>query len=160
MKIAIFFGSISDKGIMKNATEILKIFNVNYKCYIISAHRIPEILINTIKKVESEKTDLIIAGAGLSAHLPGIISSRTIIPVIGVPIYSKNGLLGGIDSLFSIIQMPKDVPIAAVGINNSYNAALFSIHILSMKYPEIKKKLIKFRINIKERLLNEIEQDL
>ncbi|WP_185865135.1 5-(carboxyamino)imidazole ribonucleotide mutase [Blattabacterium cuenoti] len=161
MRVIVIIGSISDKIIMKSAVDMLKIFQINYKCYVISAHRLPNTLSKILKKLEDENTDLIIAGAGLSAHLPGIISSKTIIPVIGVPIYnSKNSLLGGIDALSSITQMPKGVPIASVGINNSYNAALLAVHILSMKYIFLKKSLIKFRKNIQKKLENEIEQHL
>ncbi|ACY40492.1 phosphoribosylaminoimidazole carboxylase catalytic subunit [Blattabacterium sp. (Blattella germanica) str. Bge] len=161
VKVAIFIGSVSDKPTMKAATEILKKFNVHYTSYVISAHRLPDILSNTIKKIESEGTDLIIAGAGLSAHLPGIISSKTILPVIGVPIYHcNNGLLGGVDALLSMVQMPKDVPVATVGINNSYNAALLAIHILSIKNINLKKSLLEFRMKIRKKLANEIEQYL
>ncbi|WP_185854938.1 5-(carboxyamino)imidazole ribonucleotide mutase [Blattabacterium cuenoti] len=161
MKVAIFCGSISDKSTMKIAEEVLNKFNINNKTYVISAHRLPDILSNTIKKIESTKEmELIIAGAGLSAHLPGVISSKTILPVIGVPIHSNNGLLGGLDALFSMIQMPKDVPVATVGINNAYNAALLAIHILAIKYNEIKKLLLKFRMERREKLVTEIEQYL
>ncbi|AFJ90602.1 5-(carboxyamino)imidazole ribonucleotide mutase [Blattabacterium sp. (Blaberus giganteus)] len=162
MKVAIFFGSISDKSIMKITAEVLKKFSINYKSYVISAHRLPDILSSTIKEIESEGTDVIIAGAGLSAHLPGIISSKTILPVIGVPIHCHNnyGSLGGIDALFSMVQMPKDVPVATVGINNSYNAALFAVHILAIKYQNIRKLLLKFRTKKKEKLITEIKQHL
>ncbi|QIK16825.1 5-(carboxyamino)imidazole ribonucleotide mutase [Blattabacterium sp. DPU] len=162
MKVAIFFGSISDKSIMKITAEVLKQFNINYKSYVISAHRLPDILSNIIKEIESEGIDVIIAGAGLSAHLPGFISSKTIIPVIGVPIHCNNnyGSLGGIDALLSMIQMPKDVPVATVGINNSYNAALLAIHILSIKYKDIRKLLLKFRMKKKDKLITEIKQRL
>ncbi|WP_185858653.1 5-(carboxyamino)imidazole ribonucleotide mutase [Blattabacterium cuenoti] len=163
MKVAIFFGSISDKSTMKNAADMLKKFDISYKSYVISAHRLPDILSNTIKKIESEGTDLIIAGAGLSAHLPGFISSKTILPVIGVPIHHCNnsyGSLGGIDALFSIVQMPKNVPVATVGINNSYNAALLAIHILSIKYKNIRKSLLKFRMETTDKLKTKIEQYL
>lgn len=164
-KIAIFLGSSSDKPIMKKGVDILNKFNIGYKSYVISAHRLPDILSNTIKKVESKGIDLIISGAGLSAHLPGIIASKTILPVIGIPFHncmnkSGEGSLGGLDALFSIIQMPKDIPVATVGINNSYNAALLAIHILAMKYENIKKLLVEFRMEKKERLLSEIEQHL
>ncbi|WP_185858088.1 5-(carboxyamino)imidazole ribonucleotide mutase [Blattabacterium cuenoti] len=159
MKVAIFFGSISDKSIMKITAEVLKQFNINYKSYAISAHRLPNVLSTTIKQIESEGTDVIIAGAGLSAHLPGFISSQTILPVIGVPIHGHNSL-GGMDALLSIVQMPKDVPVATVGINNSYNAALLAIHILAIKYQDIRKLLLKFRMKKKERLITEIKQHL
>ncbi|WP_185876965.1 5-(carboxyamino)imidazole ribonucleotide mutase [Blattabacterium cuenoti] len=160
MKVAIFIGSVSDKKNMKAASEILSRFKIDYKSYVISAHRLPDILSETIKKIESEGVDLIIAGAGLSAHLPGIISSKTILPVIGVPIFNNNGLLGGVDALFSIVQMPKDVPVATVGINNSYNAALLAVRILSIKNKDLKKLLLKFRMEIRKKLENEIEQYL
>ncbi|WP_185861403.1 5-(carboxyamino)imidazole ribonucleotide mutase [Blattabacterium cuenoti] len=162
MKVAIFFGSLSDRSIMKITSEVLKTFNISYKSYVISAHRLPDILSETIKKVESEGSDVIIAGAGLSAHLPGIISSKTILPVIGVPIHCNNnyGSLGGIDALFSMIQMPKDVPVATVGINNSYNAALLAIHILAIKYQNIRELLLKFRMKKKKKLITEIKQNL
>ncbi|WP_185851704.1 5-(carboxyamino)imidazole ribonucleotide mutase [Blattabacterium cuenoti] len=161
MKIAIFCGSISDKIIMKSADKILNKFNISYKTYVISAHRLPDVLSEKIKKIEIEEgVELIIAGAGLSAHLPGFIASKTVLPVIGVPIYhdhNKNGSLGGIDALFSMVQMPKYIPVATVGINNAYNAALLAIHILSIKYKDIKESLLKFRMDAKEKLINEIE---
>ncbi|WP_185871777.1 5-(carboxyamino)imidazole ribonucleotide mutase [Blattabacterium cuenoti] len=162
MQVAIFLGSVSDKSIMKVTAELLNQFNINYKSYIISAHRLPDILSKTIKEIESEETDVIIAGAGLSAHLPGVISSKTIIPVIGIPIYcsNNNNSLGGIEALFSIVQMPKYVPVATVGINNSYNAALLAVHILAIKYQNIRKLLIKFREKEKEKLINKIKIDL
>ncbi|BAM99455.1 5-(carboxyamino)imidazole ribonucleotide mutase [Blattabacterium cuenoti] len=162
MKVAIFFGSISDQSIMKITEKVLHQFNISYKSYVISAHRLPDILSNTIKKIESEGTDVIIAGAGLSAHLPGFISSKTILPVIGVPIHCHNnyGSLGGIDALLSMVQMPKDVPVATVGINNSYNAALFAIYILATKYQNIKKLLLEFKMKKKEKLITEIKQHL
>ncbi|WP_341657746.1 5-(carboxyamino)imidazole ribonucleotide mutase [Blattabacterium cuenoti] len=163
MKVAIFFGSISDKSIMKITAEVLHKFNISYKSYVISAHRLPDILSNTIKRIESEGTEVIIAGAGLSAHLPGFISSKTILPVIGIPIHCNNnnyGSLGGIDSLLSMVQMPKDVPVATVGINNSYNAALFAIHILATKYKNLRKLLLEFKMKKKEKFITEIKQHL
>ncbi|AER40524.1 MAG: 5-(carboxyamino)imidazole ribonucleotide mutase [Flavobacteriales bacterium] len=157
MKVAIFCGSRSDKPTMKISEEILNKFNIKNQTYVISAHRLPDILSHTIREIESVKeVEVIIAGAGLSAHLPGIIASKTILPVIGVPILDKkNGLLGGMDALFSIVQMPKDVPVATVGINNAYNAALLSVHILAVKYKEIKESLLKFR---KDKLFTKIEK--
>ncbi|WP_185878007.1 5-(carboxyamino)imidazole ribonucleotide mutase [Blattabacterium cuenoti] len=161
MKVSIFIGSKSDIPFIKDAIEIFKQFKINYNCYIISAHRLPNILLNTIKKIEYENIEIIIAGAGLSAHLPGIISSQTIIPVIGIPICNtNNSTLGGIDALFSITQMPKGIPVATVGINNSYNAAIIAIHFLSLKYDNLKKLLVKFREKTKKKLENEIEKYL
>ncbi|WP_185882527.1 5-(carboxyamino)imidazole ribonucleotide mutase [Blattabacterium cuenoti] len=161
MKVLIFCGSQSDKKIMNIAENTLNKFNIENTTYIISAHRLPDVLSDKIKEIEYEqKTDLIIAGAGLSAHLPGIIASKTIIPVIGVPIYNiDNGLLGGLDATISILQMPKGVPVATVGINNAYNAALLAVHILSIKDKNVKTSLIKFRIENTKLLMKQIKNN-
>lgn len=152
MKVAVIFGSRSDVEKMKGAAAALSEFNVEYKAFILSAHRVPEKLLETIKKIEEEGFDCIIAGAGLAAHLPGVIASQTILPVIGVPI---NAALGGMDALLSIVQMPKSIPVAAVGINNSYNAGMLAVQILSLKYPILKEKLIEYRKNMKEKFIND-----
>ncbi|QCX34788.1 5-(carboxyamino)imidazole ribonucleotide mutase [Caloramator sp. E03] len=155
MKVAIIFGSKSDKDVMKGAAEALKEFNIEYKALILSAHRVPEKLLETLKKLEEEGFECIIAGAGLAAHLPGVIASHTILPVIGVPI---NASLNGLDSLFSIVQMPKSIPVATVGINNSYNAGMLAVEILSLKYPDLKEKLKLYRQNMKEKFIKENEE--
>ena len=105
--------------------------------------------------MKREGFECIIAGAGLAAHLPGVIASHTILPVIGVPI---NASLNGLDSLFSIVQMPKSIPVATVGINNSYNAGMLCIEILSLKYEELKEKLKVYRIEMKEKFISENEE--
>lgn len=155
MKVAIIFGSKSDTDKMKGAADALKEFNVEYKAYILSAHRVPEKLKETLENLENEGYECIIAGAGLAAHLPGVIASYTTLPVIGVPI---NASLSGLDSLLSIVQMPKSIPVATVAINNSYNAGMLAVEILSIKYPELKKKLIDYRINMKEKFIKENEE--
>jgi len=155
MKVAIIFGSKSDKDIMKGAAELLKEFGVEYKAYILSAHRVPEKLMEVIHNLEEEGFECIIAAAGLAAHLPGVIASHTTVPVIGVPI---NGALEGMDSLLSIVQMPKSIPVATVGINNSFNAAMLSIEILSIKYPELKEKLKNYRTEMKAKFIKENEE--
>ncbi|SKA73660.1 5-(carboxyamino)imidazole ribonucleotide mutase [Clostridium sp. USBA 49] len=152
MKVAIIFGSKSDIQVMKGASDALKEFNVEHKAYILSAHRVPEKLMEVIKELEEQGYDCIIAGAGLAAHLPGVIASHTILPVIGVPI---NAALNGLDSLFSIVQMPKSIPVAAVAINNSYNAGILAVEILSLKYPELKEKLKNYRQNMKDKFIKE-----
>lgn len=153
MKVAIFFGSSSDTETMKKAGAVLKDFGVEYNAWILSAHRSAELLKQTVAKVESEDYEVIIAGAGLAAHLPGVIASMTVLPVIGVPLEclsidlkgrTSNGL-GGTDALFSIVQMPKQIPVATVGINNAANAAYLAVEILAIKYPHLKEKLLKFR---------------
>ncbi|AWI03357.1 5-(carboxyamino)imidazole ribonucleotide mutase [Clostridium drakei] len=155
MKVAIIFGSKSDTEKMKGAANALKEFGIDYKAYILSAHRVPEKLMETIKNIENEGCECIIAGAGLAAHLPGVIASHTILPVIGVPI---NAAIGGMDSLLAIVQMPKSIPVATVGINNSYNAGMLAVQMLSLKYPEIKEKLKKYRKDMKEKFIKDNEE--
>jgi 5-(carboxyamino)imidazole ribonucleotide mutase len=150
MKAAIFFGSKSDVPIMKKAADVFKEFGVSYTARAISAHRSPELLAETIRSLEADGAEVIIAGAGLAAHLPGVIASQTLIPVIGVPIAS--GGLGGLDALLSIVQMPKPVPVAAVGVDNAANAAYLACEMLAMKYPELQKSLTNFRQKMKEEL--------
>ncbi len=153
MRVSIIYGSKSDKDIMSKAGDLLSEFGVEYKEYILSAHRVPEKLTEVLRKLEEEEGhECIIAGAGLAAHLPGVIASHTTLPVIGVPI---NAALGGMDSLLSIVQMPKSIPVATVGINNSFNAAMLSIQILSLKYPELKEKLDLYRKDMKEKFIKD-----
>lgn len=157
MKVAIIFGSKSDKEIMRGAADVLKEFGIEYKASILSAHRVPEKLTEEIKFLEENNFECIIAGAGLAAHLPGVIASQTVMPVIGVPI---NAALNGLDSLFSIVQMPKAIPVATVGINNSYNAGMLAVQILSIKYPEVLIKLKKFRVSMKEKFIKENNEEV
>lgn len=124
MKVAIFFGSQSDKDKMKGAATCLKEFGVEFEAYVLSAHRVPEKLEEVLIDVEKRGAEVIIAGAGLAAHLPGVIASKVLMPVIGVPL---NGAIGGLDALYSIVQMPKSIPVATVGIDNSYNAGMLAV---------------------------------
>lgn len=148
MKVAIFFGSKSDTEKMKKAAEVLKEFGVEYKAFVISAHRAGELLHKTVKQCEADGFEVIIAGAGLAAALPGVIAGITPLPVVGVPLEcisaGSNGL-GGMDALLSIVQMPPQIPVATVGIGNAKNAAYLAVQILSIKYPELKEKLLAFR---------------
>lgn len=152
MKVAIFFGSKSDTEIMKGAANVLKEFEIEYKAFILSAHRVPEKLVETIKDIEAQGCEVIIAGAGLAAHLPGVIASQTTLPVIGVPI---NGAINGLDSLYSIVQMPKSIPVATVGINNSYNAGMLAVQMLSIKYEDMKERLNLYRKEMKEKFIKD-----
>ena len=152
MKVAIFFGSKSDTDVMKGAANCLREFGVDFKAYILSAHRVPEKLTETLREAEENRCEVVIAGAGLAAHLPGVIASQTTMPVIGVPI---NGAVEGLDSLFSIVQMPKSIPVATVGIDNSYNAAMLAVQILALNDESINSKLISFRKNMKEQFIIE-----
>jgi 5-(carboxyamino)imidazole ribonucleotide mutase len=150
--VLIIFGSKSDTDKMKGAAAALKEFSITFKAQILSAHRVPEKLEEVVKDFESGGGKVIIAGAGLAAHLPGVIASKTVLPVIGVPI---NGAIGGLDALFSIVQMPKAIPVATVGINNSYNAGLLAVQILSLTSNELKTKLIESRNSMKAKFIEE-----
>ena len=140
MKVAIFFGSKSDTEIMRGAANCLKEFGVEYKAFVLSAHRVPEKLEETLREVESQGYEVVIAGAGLAAHLPGVIASQTTMPVIGVPC---KGAIEGLDALFSIVQMPKSIPVATVGINNAYNAGMLAVQMLAVGDKELKSKLVE-----------------
>jgi 5-(carboxyamino)imidazole ribonucleotide mutase len=148
MKVAVFFGSKSDTEKMTKAADVLKEFGVDYEAYILSAHRAGDLLRQTVRKVEKDGCEVIIAGAGLAAALPGVIAGETTLPVIGVPLESistgSNGL-GGIDALLSIVQMPPQIPVATVGIGNAKNAGYLAVEILAVKYPELRSKLVDFR---------------
>lgn len=152
MQVAIFFGSKSDTEVMRGAANALKEFGIEYKAFVLSAHRVPEKLEETLEEIESQGCQVIIAGAGLAAHLPGVIASKTILPVIGVPVKAA---LEGVDALYSIVQMPKSIPVATVGINNSYNAGILAVQMLSVNNQELKNKLKQFRIDMKKKFIEE-----
>ncbi|MEI0608773.1 5-(carboxyamino)imidazole ribonucleotide mutase [Brachyspira pilosicoli] len=158
MKVAIIFGSRSDTDKMKNAALCLKEFGIEYKAFVLSAHRVPEHLEKTIKDIENQNFEVIIAGAGLAAHLPGVIASKTILPVIGVPISAS--VLDGMDALLSIVQMPKPITVATVGINNSYNAGMLAVEMLSLKYEIVRNKLIEYRKKMKEDFISDNEKPI
>ncbi|MFN3568010.1 MAG: 5-(carboxyamino)imidazole ribonucleotide mutase [Caldimicrobium sp.] len=148
MKVGIIMGSDSDLPVMKEAAEVLENFGVPYEITIVSAHRTPQRMYEYAKTAEERGIEVIISGAGGSAHLPGMTASITTLPVIGVPIMSK--ALKGIDSLLSIVQMPAGIPVATVAINNAKNAALLAVQILALKYPELREKLKNYRENLKK----------
>jgi 5-(carboxyamino)imidazole ribonucleotide mutase len=143
--VSIIMGSTSDWETMKNASDILKDFDVAHECKIVSAHRTPDLLFEFAKTAESRGIEVIIAGAGGAAHLPGMCASQTVLPVLGVPVQSK--ALSGIDSLLSIVQMPAGIPVGtlAIGTAGAKNAALLAISILANSRPELRKKLKNFR---------------
>ncbi len=150
--VGIIMGSISDWEYMKGASEILREFGVPHERKVVSAHRTPEMMYEYAKSAEERGIEVIIAGAGGAAHLPGMVASLTTLPVIGVPVPSKH--LSGIDSLYSIVQMPAGVPVATVAIGNSTNAGLLALRILSIKYPEIAKKLKDYKEKLREKVMN------
>lgn len=157
MHVTIIFGSKSDTDVMRGAARCLEQFNVSYTAHVLSAHRVPEKLEEVLAAAEEKGTECIIAGAGLAAHLPGVIASKTTLPVVGVPVKSA---LEGLDSLLSIVQMPKNIPVATVGINNSFNAGMMAVEILAIKYPELKEQLKQFRVDMKESFIKENEGEI
>jgi 5-(carboxyamino)imidazole ribonucleotide mutase len=148
--IGILMGSESDLPVMEKAAAVLKEVDVPYEMEISSAHRLPEKTANYAKASRGRGIEVLIAGAGMAAHLAGVLASHTTLPVIGVPI--KSGALNGADALYSTVQMPPGVPVATVGIDGAKNAAYLACEILSIKYPEIAKKLEMFRKKTKKSL--------
>jgi 5-(carboxyamino)imidazole ribonucleotide mutase len=148
--IGILMGSESDFPVMEKAAEVLKEMGVPYEMEISSAHRLPEKTARYAKEARRRGIEVLIAGAGMAAHLAGVLASHTTLPVIGVPI--KSGALNGADALYSTVQMPPGVPVATVGIDGAKNAAYLACEILSIKYPEIAKKLEDFRSKTKKSL--------
>ncbi len=146
--VSIIMGSDSDLEVMKGAAEILDEFGIGYEITVASAHRTPERVFRYVSEAEKKGVEVIIAGAGGAAHLPGFIAAITNLPVIGVPINSSS--IGGLDSLLSIAQMPSGVPVATVAINNSKNAGILASQILAIKYPDIKAKLQDYRMKLKK----------
>ncbi len=140
--IGIIMGSDSDWPTMKEAAGIIEEFGVRYEKKVVSAHRTPEVMAQYGKEARERGLKIIIAGAGGAAHLPGMTAAYTTLPVIGVPV--KTSALGGLDSLYSIVQMPNGVPVATVAIGKAGNAGLLALRILSINNPEIEKKLGKF----------------
>ena len=142
-RVAVIMGSISDRGTMEKATELLDELGIYYEMKVLSAHRTPDLLFEYIKQIEEKGYKVIIAGAGGAAHLPGVIASQTLLPVIGVPIETK--VMGGLDSLLSMVQMPAGVPVATMGIGNAKNAGLMAARILAINNIELRKKLENYK---------------
>jgi len=149
--VGVIMGSKSDWDIMKNCCDTLKSFNINYDVRVISAHRTPKRLERFLKECEKKDVKVIIAAAGGAAHLAGVTAALTTIPVLGVPIES---VLKGIDSLLSTVQMPAGVPVAtlAIGKAGAINSALFAIAMLSNAYPDIGKKLKRYRADFEKKV--------
>ncbi len=147
-KAAIIMGSDSDYPVLENCLKILEDFGVDTTVMVCSAHRTPEKAAQIAREAESNGFGVIIAAAGKAAHLPGVLASYTVLPVIGLPIQSST--LDGLDSLLSIVQMPAGIPVATVAINGSENAALLAIQILAGKYPDLRTKMHLYREKMKQ----------
>ncbi len=147
-KVGILMGSDSDLPIMKKAADMLEKFGVDYEMTIISAHRMPDIFVDYASKAEERGVEVIIAGAGGAAHLPGMCAALYDLPVIGIPIHTKS--LGGVDSLYSIVQMPSGIPVATVSIDGAANAAILAARILAVSDRELRGRLKAYRQEMKE----------
>jgi 5-(carboxyamino)imidazole ribonucleotide mutase len=155
-KVMILMGSDSDLPVMEKVAEVLKEFDVPYEMHISSAHRLPDRTAELARSARDRGIEVIIAGAGMAAHLAGVVAAHTTLPVIGVPL--KSGALNGVDALYSTVQMPPGIPVATVAIDGAKNAAYLACSILSIKYPEIAGHLEAFRAKTRERLIKVSEE--
>lgn len=147
-RVLIIIGSKSDMPVMDKGVKTLNEFGISSDLIVASAHRNPKEVVK-ISQNAHNKFDLVIAGAGMAAHLPGVVASNTLLPVIGVPIYSES--LSGFDALYSIVQMPPGIPVATVAINGAVNAAILAAEILAAKYPKLSAALVKYRKKISQK---------
>ena len=145
-------GSTSDYDVMSAAVETLDAFEVPYEKRVISAHRTPDLMFEYARSAKANGIDVIIAGAGGAAHVAGVIAGLTTVPVIGVPIRTQ--MMGGLDSLLSIVQMPGGIPVATVAINGAKNAALLAVQMLAIKYEDLAAKLEEFRKKQTQKVLD------
>ena len=149
--VAIIMGSDSDLPIMKDSAKFLDNMGISYEMKILSVHRCPDEAIDYAKNLKNRGVKAIIAGAGAAAHLPGIFAAVNTCPVIGVPIHSK--ALNGIDSLYSIVQMPSGIPVATVAINGAKNAAILATQIIGVSNEDIRNKLADFKAGLKDAVM-------
>ena len=156
MKAAIVMGSKSDYPVAERAEAILREFGVDFETRIISAHRTPRVAEEFASKAEDNGIEVIIAAAGKAAHLGGVLAAYTAMPVIGLPV--KSSTLDGLDSLLSIVQMPKGVPVATVAIDGAENAALLAVQILSVKYPELRAKMKAYKIKMEQEIIRQDQE--
>ena len=149
LKVAVIMGSKSDMDIMKNTADVLGKMGIDHEILVMSAHRQPEKVQAFCSSARDNGIEVIIAGAGAAAHLPGVIASWTTLPVIGVPIASSE--LNGVDSLYAIVQMPAGIPVAtvAIGVAGAKNAAYLAAQILGLKYPEVAQSYENYRTELK-----------
>ena len=149
-KVGILMGSKSDLDVVKPAVSVLKRFGVETEVRVISAHRTPDEAHEFAANARENGMEVVICAAGKAAHLGGVIASLTTLPVIGLPV--KTDMMGGLDSLLSIVQMPSGIPVATVGVNAGENAGLLAIQILGIKYPELAQKLAEHKQSMREKI--------
>jgi 5-(carboxyamino)imidazole ribonucleotide mutase len=151
MKVGILMGSKNDYPVVERAETVLDAFDVAYTTRIISAHRTPSAAEAFSKGAEGDGIEVIIAAAGKAAHLAGVIAANTPLPVIGLPV--KSSTLDGLDSLLSVVQMPKGIPVATVAIDGAENAALLAVQIMSVKYPELREAIRAYKANMEREIM-------
>lgn len=156
LTVGIIMGSDSDLPVMIEAAQALEQLQVKYELTIVSAHRTPQRLFDYAKTAQARGLEVIIAGAGGAAHLPGMVASITVLPVIGVPVRTSS--LQGLDSLLSIVQMPGGVPVATVAINNAKNAGILAAQIVGVKYPEVRERVMTFKTQLEASVLEKAER--
>ncbi len=149
-RVSIIMGSTSDLPIMQKTADLLESFNVPFEIQALSAHRTPKEVETFAQNAKNRGVEVIVAAAGMAAHLGGVIASMTTLPVIGVPIKST---LEGMDSLLSIVQMPPGIPVATVGINGSLNAGILAVQILATADKDLAEKLVEYKTNLKEKIV-------
>lgn len=154
--VGIIMGSDSDLSVMQEAADVLELFNIPHEVTLVSAHRTPDRMVLYAKTAQEKGLKVIIAGAGGSAHLPGMTAAHTSIPVIGVPIKTKS--LNGLDSLLSIVQMPFGIPVATVAVNGAKNAGLLAVSILASSDSELMEKLQTFKSRMAEKVLKKAKE--
>ena len=155
-RVSIIMGSVSDLPILEKAAKVLNDFEIPFEMQALSAHRTPAEVESFAKNAKTRGVEVIIAAAGMAAHLPGVIASMTTLPVIGLPIDSS---LDGMDALLAIVQMPPGIPVATVGINAGMNAALLAVQILALKDEILHKRLSDYKSDLKEKIVK-ANQDL
>lgn len=148
--VGVIMGSTSDLETMQAAADVLDELGVLYEMKVVSAHRTPDLMYEYATNAQANGLEVIIAGAGGAAHLPGMVASLTALPVIGVPV--KTSTLNGLDSLLSIVQMPGGVPVATVAIGNAKNAGLLAARILGIKYPEVSERVTQYAETVAEQV--------
>lgn len=147
LQVAIIMGSDSDLSVMQEAAAVLDLFHIGYEITVVSAHRTPERMFTYAMEAAGRGIKIIIAGAGGAAHLPGMVAALSVLPVIGVPVKSSN--MNGLDSLYSIVQMPPGVPVATMAINGAKNAGLLAVQILSLADKSLQEKYLSYKEEMK-----------
>ncbi len=151
-RVAILMGSDSDLPVMRGAAQVLEEFGVPFEAHILSAHRSPQSLATYVAQAADRGIGIIIAGAGLAAHLAGVAAAHTSLPVIGVPLAPGGAPLGGLDALLATVQMPPGVPVATVGLNGAGNAAHLALRILALQDPELAARLVAYRKRLEDQV--------